>query len=97
LSFWTERASAIEQLWFLIYIFLSGIIAPLELFPPLVRDLVMFTPFPYMVYFPAAILIGKTVNVWQGLGVMMGWMAIALVAKQWLWAKGIKHYSGMGA
>jgi ABC-2 type transport system permease protein len=32
-AFWTERASAIEQFWFLFYLFLSGIIAPLEVFP----------------------------------------------------------------
>ena len=58
-SFWTERASALEQFWFLAYIFLSGIIAPLDVFPPLVRDIVMWTPFPYMVYFPAAMLVGN--------------------------------------
>ncbi len=97
LAFWTERASAIEQLWFLAYIFLSGIIAPLEVFPPLVRDLVMWTPFPYMVYFPSAILIGKTVNIWQGIAVMTGWMGVSFVVNRWLWRKGIKQYSGMGA
>ena len=97
LCFWTERASAIEQLWFLCYIFLSGIIAPLEVFPPLVRDIVMFTPFPYMVYFPATILVGKAVNIWQGIGVMTVWMGLAFVVNRWLWRKGIKQYSGMGA
>ena len=97
LAFWTERASAIEQLWFLAYIFLSGTIAPLEVFPPLVRDIVMWTPFPYMVYFPATILIGKTVNIWQGIGVMAGWLGISFVINRWLWRKGIKQYSGMGA
>jgi ABC-2 type transport system permease protein len=97
LAFWTERASAIEQLWFLAYIFLSGIIAPLELFPPLIRDMVMWTPFPYMVYFPAAILIGKTVNIWQGIAVMAGWLCISGLINRWLWRKGIKQYSGMGA
>ena len=97
LAFWTERASAIEQLWFLAYIFLSGIIAPLEVFPPLVRDIVMWTPFPYMVYLPSAILIGKAVDVWQGIAVMMGWMAVSFIINRWLWRKGIKQYSGMGA
>jgi ABC-2 type transport system permease protein len=97
LSFWTERASAIEQLWFLPYIFLSGMIAPLDVFPPLVREIVMWTPFPYMVYFPAALLVGKAVNIWQGLGVMSGWMAFSYVINRWLWHKGIKQYSGMGA
>jgi ABC-2 type transport system permease protein len=97
LSFWTERASAIEQLWFLTYIFLSGIIAPLDVFPPLVRDIVMWTPFPYMVYFPAALLVGKAIDVWQGIGVMAGWMVVFFVISRWLWRKGIKQYSGMGA
>jgi ABC-2 type transport system permease protein len=97
LSFWTERASAIEQLWFLAYIFLSGIIAPLDVFPPLVRDIVLWTPFPYMVYFPAALLVGKAIAVWQGIGIMAGWMAIFFVANRWLWRKGIQQYSGMGA
>jgi len=96
-AFWTERASAIEQLWFLAYIFLSGIIAPLEVFPDLARELVMWTPFPYMVYFPATILIGKDVNFAQGIGVMMGWMVVFFVFSRWLWRKGIKQYSGMGA
>ncbi len=96
-AFWTERASAIEQLWFMAYLFLSGVIAPLEVFPPLVRDIAMWTPFPYMVYFPAAILVGKAVNIGQGLGVMAGWLIVASVLNRWLWRKGIKQYSGMGA
>ncbi|OIP70907.1 MAG: multidrug ABC transporter permease [Oscillatoriales cyanobacterium CG2_30_44_21] len=97
LSFWTERASAVEQIWFLAYIFLSGIIAPLQVFPPLVREITMWTPFPYMVYFPAAILVGKEVDLWQGLGVMTLWMGIAFMVSRWLWRKGVKQYSGMGA
>jgi len=97
LAFWTERASAIEQIWFLFYTFLSGVIAPLEVFPPLVRDIAMWTPFPYMVYFPSAILVGNSVNIWQGIGVMAGWMGIAFLINRWLWRKGIKQYSGMGA
>jgi ABC-2 type transport system permease protein len=97
LSFWTERASAIEQLWFLPYLFLSGMIAPLDVFPELIREIVLWTPFPYMVYFPAAILVGKAVNIWQGIGVMAGWMGITYIVNRWLWRKGIKQYSGMGA
>ncbi len=96
-AFWTERASAIEQLWFVPYLFLSGVIAPLEVFPPLVRDIAMLTPFPYMVYFPAAILAGKAVNIGQGIGVMVGWLIVVAIVNRWLWRKGIKQYSGMGA
>jgi ABC-2 type transport system permease protein len=69
----------------------------LDVFPDLIRAIALWTPFPYMVYFPAAILVGKEVNIWQGLGVMAGWMGIAFILNRWLWHRGIKQYSGMGA
>jgi ABC-2 type transport system permease protein len=96
-AFWTERASAIEQFWFLIYLFLSGLVAPLEVFPANVREIVMWTPFPYMVHFPSALIIGLPVDFGKGILVMLGWGAIFLVLNRWLWRKGLKHYSGMGA
>lgn len=97
LAFWTERASAIEQFWFLFYLFLSGIIAPLEVFPPSVREVVQWTPFPYLIHFPAAILIGLPADTVQGVSVMLGWSLLFFVLNRWLWRKGLKQYSGMGA
>ncbi|OCR00604.1 multidrug ABC transporter permease [Oscillatoriales cyanobacterium USR001] len=96
-AFWLERASAIESFWFLIYLFLSGIIAPLEVFPEFVRNVVLWTPFPYLVHFPASILIGLPVDVGRGLLVMLGWGVLFFVWNRWLWRRGLKHYSGMGA
>lgn len=96
-AFWTERASAIEQFWFLFYLFLSGMIAPLDLFPATVRAIVLWTPFPYMIYFPASLLIGMPVNLGAGLAVMLGWCLVFFILNRWLWRQGLKHYSGMGA
>ncbi|GAC1469992.1 MAG: ABC-2 family transporter protein [Chamaesiphon sp.] len=96
-AFWTERASAIEQFWFLFYLFLSGLIAPLELFPPSVREVVLWTPFPYLVNFPAAILVGLRVDIVRGLCTMLGWTVLFFIVNRWLWRRGLKHYSGMGA
>lgn len=96
-AFWTERASAIEQLWFLFYLFLSGIIAPLEVFPPAVREVALWTPFPYLIYFPAGILIGLPVDIVRGIVVMLSWSLLFFIWNRWLWRKGLKQYSGMGA
>ncbi len=96
-AFWTERASAIEELWFLCYLFLSGLIAPLEVFPPAVREFALWTPFPYLVHFPASILVGLPVDIGRGLLVMSIWSIIFFVLNRWLWRRGLKHYSGMGA
>jgi ABC-2 type transport system permease protein len=96
-AFWTERASAIQQFWFLFYIFLSGIIAPLEVFPPLVREIVQWTPFPYLVYFPASLLVGLPADVPRSLLVIVAWFAVTFAINRWLWRRGLRQYSGMGA
>jgi ABC-2 type transport system permease protein len=97
LAFWTERASAIQQFWFLFYIFLSGAIAPLEVFPDSVRQIVEWTPFPYMMHFPAVLLMGLPVEFGKSVLIMLGWAIAFLIVNRWLWRKGLKQYSGMGA
>ena len=96
-AFWTERASAIEQFSFLFYLFLSGMIAPLEVFPPAAREVALWTPFPYLIHFPAAILIGLPVDIVRDILVMLGWSLLFFIVNRWLWRKGLKQYSGMGA
>jgi ABC-2 type transport system permease protein len=96
-AFWTERASAIQQFWYLFYIFLSGMIAPLEVFPPAVRQIVDWTPFPYLMHFPAALLVGLPTDFVRSCMIILGWGVIFFVANRWLWKKGLKQYSGMGA
>ncbi|NET39253.1 MAG: multidrug ABC transporter permease [Cyanothece sp. SIO1E1] len=96
-AFWTERATAVEQFWFLFYLFLSGMIAPLEMFPPIVREVVLWTPFPYLIHFPASLLVGLPVDLGRGLVIMLGWSWIFFALNRWLWHRGLRQYSGMGA
>lgn len=97
LAFWTERANALESFWMLFYLFLSGLIAPLDVFPENVRTIVMFTPFPYLIDFPASLLVGLPVDVGRGFLSILGWIFVFLGANRLLWRAGLKRYSGMGA
>ena len=96
-AFWTERASAIEDLWFLLYLFLSGMIAPLEIFPDAVRGVILWLPFPYLIHFPASLLVGLPVDIPRSLGIMVAWIALFFGLNRWLWRRGLRQYSGMGA
>lgn len=96
-AFWTERANALENFWFLFYLFLSGLIAPLDVFPPEVKAIVLFTPFPYLIDFPTSLLVGIPVDVGRGFLALLGWIFIFWVANRLLWRAGLKRYSGMGA
>jgi ABC-2 type transport system permease protein len=97
LAFWTERASSVESFWFLFYLFLSGMIAPLEVFPEPVRLAVLCTPFPYLIDFPVSLLIGLPTNVGRGFAVTIGWTLLFLGLNRILWRRGLRRYSGMGA
>lgn len=96
-AFWTERATAIERVWYLFYIFLAGMVAPLDVFPDSVRSIVQWTPFPGLMYFPASVLVGLPINVGHSLSVLLAWIVIFGVINRWLWRLGLKQYSGMGA
>lgn len=96
-AFWIEQADAIERLWLLFYIFLSGLLAPLQVYPEPLQTLLKWTPLPYIIWFPASILVGLPVPLWQGLTVILGWTAIVASLNRWLWKLGLQRYSGMGA
>ncbi len=96
-SFWIERAGAIEEIWSLPYAFLSGMIAPLDVFPPVIREVVLWTPFPYLIYVPASILVGFPVDWVRAILTMLFWGILFFIINRWLWRKGLKQYSGMGA
>ena len=68
LCFWSEKASALERLQFIPFLFLSGLLAPLTAFPPAVRALAQWTPFPYLIDFPARVLAGQPVDLLAGFG-----------------------------
>jgi ABC-2 type transport system permease protein len=102
LCFWSERASALERLIMIPILFLSGLVAPLQAFPPGLRHLVLLTPFPYLIGFPATLLAGDALGPGQpfqlpaSLLVMLAWIALLLPLLRWLWWAGVRRYSAMG-
>jgi ABC-2 type transport system permease protein len=97
LCFWSERASALERLHTLAMLFLSGLMAPLELFPPAVRTFASWTPFPWIIHFPARLLAGAEIDVAGGFGALVGWLALLLPLTLLLWRAGVRRYAAMGA
>ena len=96
LAFWTERISQIDGIIFSIYIFLSGYFAPLEVFPQWARDLAYLTPFPYMIYLPVNVLLGKGIDL-RGILVLLLWTTIFTILNRVFWRLSIRKYSAMGA
>jgi ABC-2 type transport system permease protein len=97
LCFWSERASALERLHTLAMLFLSGLMAPLEVFPPAVRQAAQWMPFPWIIHFPARLLAGAEINVVEGFVALAAWLALLLPLTLLLWRAGVRRYAAMGA
>tara|TARA_Y100001968_G_scaffold194472_1_gene178393 strand:- start:216 stop:1013 length:798 start_codon:yes stop_codon:yes gene_type:complete len=95
--FWSEKASALERLIFIPYLFFSGLLAPLSAFPSSVLQFAYWTPFPYLINFPAKILCGLPVDLLQGLLIQICWIILLLPLVLIFWRAGVRHYTAMGA
>ena len=97
LCFWSERAAALDRLLLIPYLFLSGLVAPLETFPEPMRSVAQCTPFPAMVSFPAKLLAGESVDVIAGFLNIAAWCALLFPISRLRWRAGVRRYSAMGA
>ena len=98
-AFWTTRVSAINQSYFVLILFLSGQVAPLSLFPPVLQVVASILPFRWMLGFPVELLLGRLTpaQALLGHGVQGLWVALAYVLMRLVWRAGIRLYSAVGA
>jgi ABC-2 type transport system permease protein len=98
LAFWITRADAIDQLHNTLLLFLSGEIAPVALLPDALRTVATILPYRYMLSFPVELATNSLPagGVVLGFGLQLGWLAVAWLIFQQMWARGVRHYSAVG-
>ena len=98
-AFWTTRVSAINQVYFILMLFLAGQIAPLTLFPHWLQLIADVMPFQWMLGFPIELVLGKLtpVQAIEGIGAQAVWLAISLLLIRVVWRAGVRVYSAVGA
>ena len=97
LCFWTEKASAIERLFYIPTLFLSGLLAPVASFPKYVKSWIYLTPFPYLIDFPANLLSGNKTNISGGFIMQILWIFLLFPLFIKFWHAGTKKYTAMGS
>ena len=102
LAFWIERVSALDAINMLPYVFLSGLIVPIHTLPPALQEVILWTPFPYMLWFPAMLIaappeVMPAELIVRGLITIACWLGVFLLISRLLWKRGLQHYSAMGA
>jgi ABC-2 type transport system permease protein len=109
LQFFTSYAMAMLAFWvlevstfiFILYAFeyiASGHLFPLDILPAGLAKFLAFTPFPYQLYLPVSIYMGKTAGpeLARGLLIQAGWVVVAWLAARFAWSRGLKKYSAVG-
>jgi ABC-2 type transport system permease protein len=98
LAFWTSESGGPLFCFELFLQFAAGAFFPLDVLPQALRTALSATPFPYMVFFPIRILLGK-IGPAEALHVlaMEGfWLAAIAAASAALWRRGLNSYSAEG-
>ena len=97
-AFWTTRTVAINNMYFLVMMFVSGRIAPIALLPIWLQETARVLPFYYVVAFPAELINGSLSDeqILNGIMMLMVWLVLAWVIMQSLWRVSVKSFSAVG-
>ena len=95
-AFWLEETWSINISVRFIAAFFSGSIIPLDFYPEIMSKILLWTPFPYLLYVPVRILMGEPVNIGFSFFILFTWSLIVFFCTQWIWKKGLKLYTGAG-
>jgi len=98
LAFWVLEVSTFIFILFAFEYLASGHLFPLDILPAWVERILYFTPFPYQLYFPISIYMGKTngIELVRGLVIQFAWVCAMYVLARFAWNRGIKKYEAVG-
>jgi ABC-2 type transport system permease protein len=98
-AFWTTRVGALNQVYFMLLLFFSGRLAPLEMLPDSLQTLAGLLPFRWMLSFPLEVLLGKSsgIEVLRGYLAQTAWVAIGIASARLAWRAGVRQFSAVGS
>ena len=98
LAFWVLEVSTFIFILYAFEYIASGHLFPLDILPPALERALYFTPFPYQLYFPVGLYMGKTTGaeLARGFGMQILWVLFAYGAARFAWQRGIKKYAAVG-
>jgi len=98
LAFWLLEISTLIFILFAFEYLSSGHLFPLDLLPLPLQHVLMWTPFPYQLYLPIGIYMGRIdgADVWRGLLAQLAWVLLAYLFARLMWRHGIKKYAAFG-
>lgn len=98
-ALWVVQAKAVNELYFILLMFFSGRVAPLEVLPPFVKDLAGYLPFRFMISYPIEVVLNNTLEVsfiLKNFCLQVFWIIISLLLLSQVYKRGIKRHTAVG-
>lgn len=98
-AFWLEESHGVGETYSFLYYFLSGRLIPLFVLPGWIQAPALLLPFRYQLSFPLEISLNKlsTGEIVNGLTLQIIYVAAAIIFLGFLWKRGLRKYSAVGA
>jgi ABC-2 type transport system permease protein len=99
ISFWTpENTWGMTFLTLVMIEILGGSIFPLDVLPHWAQNLLQLTPFPYLIYYPIAIWVGKVTGLvlLEVLLQTLIWVLVMFLFTKFIWHRGLIAYQSEG-
>ena len=98
LAFWVLEVSTFIFILYAFEYIASGHLFPLDILPHGLQGALSYTPFPYQLYFPVSIYMGKLTraDLVHGLLVQAFWVLVAYAVARFAWNRGVRRYGAVG-
>jgi len=98
LAFWLLEISTFVFILFAFENLAGGHLFPLDILPPAVASALHWTPFPYQLFFPVSVFLGRVSGpeLWEGLAIQAAWVVLMWMIARAVWRRGIRHYVAVG-
>ncbi len=98
LAFWILEIDTFVFIFFAVEYIAGGHVFPLDILPAWMTQALAWTPFPYLLYFPAGIFLERIegADLVFGLALQALWTLLALGVARLVWSRGIRKYSAAG-
>lgn len=99
LAFWVTRMDALSEFWWGMNLFFGGRLAPLTHLPLPLQWFAAALPFKWIIWFPAAALMGTLGpgEIARGWLMQLFWLAAGVVVFRVMWRAGVREYAAVGA
>lgn len=98
LGFWTPQTWGARFVLFVVLQFVAGNMFPLDVLPAALLRVLNLTPFPYLIYFPTQVYLGRLSfpQIGSGLIATALWIVSFSVIVKLAWKRGLARYNAEG-